>query len=65
MKDLKTSTSENYATIEIGLAMLPSERYKRNVVRGALDLVGKDTNLKSDFTTFEWVFRILPTFIIN
>lgn len=26
--------------VEIGLAGLPTERYKRNVVRGTLDLVG-------------------------
>ncbi|KAL0883196.1 hypothetical protein ABMA27_016633 [Loxostege sticticalis] len=39
VKDFKTTTSENFATVEIGLAMLPSEKYKRNVVRGALDLV--------------------------
>ncbi|CAG9786712.1 unnamed protein product [Diatraea saccharalis] len=39
VKDFKTSISENFATVEVGLAMLPSERYKRNVVRGVLDLV--------------------------
>lgn len=29
------------ANVEIGLFSLPTERYKRNVVRGTLDLVGK------------------------
>ncbi|CAH0398373.1 unnamed protein product [Chilo suppressalis] len=40
VKDFKIVTSESFASVEIGLAMLPSERYKRNVVRGVLDLVG-------------------------
>lgn len=29
--------------IEVGLIELPTERYKRNLVRGRLDLVGKYT----------------------
>lgn len=29
------------ANVEIGLYSLPTERYKRNVVRGTLDLVGE------------------------
>lgn len=29
------------ATVQIGLVALPTERYKRNVVRGTLDLVGE------------------------
>lgn len=28
------------SVVEIGLAALPTERYKRNVIRGTLDLVG-------------------------
>lgn len=28
------------STVEIGLIDLPTEKYKRNVVRGKLDLVG-------------------------
>lgn len=32
---------KTFSTVEISLAALPSERYKRNVVRGKLDLVGK------------------------
>jgi hypothetical protein len=43
VKDFKRVTTMHYASVEIGLAMLPTERYKRNVVRGALDLVGKYT----------------------
>ncbi|KOB70022.1 Uncharacterized protein OBRU01_11299 [Operophtera brumata] len=39
VKDFKTVTSESFATVEIELAMLPTERYRRNVVRGFLDLV--------------------------
>lgn len=30
-----------YSIIEVSLASLPTERYKRNVVRGKLDLVGE------------------------
>lgn len=54
MKDFKTSTSDNFATIEIGLAKLPSERYKRNVVRGALDLVGNEKTIlpRTDYTEY-------------
>ncbi|KAL4713973.1 hypothetical protein ACJJTC_005604 [Scirpophaga incertulas] len=40
VRDFKSASPHNYATVEIELAMLPSERYKRNVVRGVLDLVG-------------------------
>lgn len=29
------------SVVEIGLINLPTEKYKRNVVRGKLDLVGK------------------------
>lgn len=36
--------TENFATVEIELAMLPSERYRRNVVRGILDVVGELCN---------------------
>lgn len=32
----------DYAIVEITLERLPSERLKRNVVRGKLDLVGKN-----------------------
>ncbi|XP_049873455.1 pickpocket protein 28-like [Pectinophora gossypiella] len=39
MKDFKVTTGENFATVQIELSMLPSERYRRNVVRGVLDLV--------------------------
>ncbi|XP_028042914.1 sodium channel protein Nach-like [Bombyx mandarina] len=42
INDLKDATAEDYATVEIELAMLPSERYRRNVVRGILDLVDLD-----------------------
>lgn len=34
-------SDRRYSTIEIQLSALPTERYKRNVVRGRLDLVGK------------------------
>jgi amiloride-sensitive sodium channel len=33
-----------YSLIEISLANLPTERFKRNVVRGKLDLVGRNFN---------------------
>ncbi|XP_013145066.1 PREDICTED: sodium channel protein Nach [Papilio polytes] len=39
VKDFKTTTTESYASVQIELAALPSERYRRNVVRGFLDLV--------------------------
>lgn len=42
MKDFKVITGDPYATVQIELAMLPSEKYRRNVVRGVLDLVGKE-----------------------
>lgn len=32
---------EDFAAIEFTLERLPSERFKRNVVHGKLDLVGK------------------------
>lgn len=35
------ANSDPFSIVEIALANLPSERYKRNVVRGKLDLVGK------------------------
>ncbi|XP_075978138.1 sodium channel protein Nach-like [Anticarsia gemmatalis] len=38
-KDFKFVTTENFASVQIELAVLPSERYRRNVVRGVLDLV--------------------------
>lgn len=31
----------NFAAMELSLVRLPSERFKRNVVRGKLDLVGE------------------------
>ena len=31
-----------YSLLEVSLASLPTERYKRNVVRGKLDLVGEE-----------------------
>lgn len=34
-------TVDPYSIIELALANLPTERYKRNVVRGKLDLVGE------------------------
>ncbi|XP_052753361.1 pickpocket protein 19-like [Galleria mellonella] len=39
IKDFKATTTQGFATVQIALAMLPSERYRRNVVRGVLDLV--------------------------
>ncbi|KAG7308674.1 hypothetical protein JYU34_005896 [Plutella xylostella] len=39
VKDSKTSTTDDFSTVQIELASLPSERYRRNVVRGILDLV--------------------------
>ncbi|GBP65403.1 Sodium channel protein Nach [Eumeta japonica] len=39
VKDFKVTTTEPYATVQIELSVLPSERYRRNVVRGVLDLV--------------------------
>ncbi|CAH1638183.1 unnamed protein product [Spodoptera littoralis] len=38
-KDFKFVTTDSYASVQIELAVLPSERYRRNVVRGVLDLV--------------------------
>lgn len=34
-------SSQPISKVQIGLAALPTERYKRNVIRGKLDLVGK------------------------
>ncbi|XP_063623985.1 pickpocket protein 28-like [Cydia splendana] len=39
VKDFKLTASTEFAAVHIELAILPSERYKRNVVRGILDLV--------------------------
>lgn len=40
VKDFKEPNTRKYSTVGIGLSTLPSERYRRNVVRGVLDLVG-------------------------
>lgn len=34
-------SSQPISKVKIGLATLPTERYKRNVIRGKLELVGK------------------------
>ncbi|XP_050682170.1 pickpocket protein 28 [Leptidea sinapis] len=39
VKDFKEETNNDFATVEIVMPFLPSERFRRNVVRGALDLV--------------------------
>ncbi|XP_046965567.1 pickpocket protein 28-like [Vanessa cardui] len=39
VKDFKTPNFEKIATVQIELSALPSEKYRRNVVRGVLDLV--------------------------
>ncbi|KAK9892744.1 hypothetical protein WA026_021936 [Henosepilachna vigintioctopunctata] len=39
IKDYKSGIPEDYGIVEITLERLPSERYKRKVVRGKLDLV--------------------------
>ncbi|KAJ2949042.1 hypothetical protein O0L34_g5984 [Tuta absoluta] len=39
MKDFKVATADNFASVHIELSMLPSEKYRRNVVRGVMDLV--------------------------
>ncbi|XP_068633535.1 pickpocket protein 28-like [Battus philenor] len=39
VKDFRKITNENYASVQIALEALPSERYRRNVVRGLLDLI--------------------------
>lgn len=41
VKDFKVTSAAEFAAVHIELAFLPSERYRRNVVRGILDLVGK------------------------
>lgn len=41
------------SVVEIGLINLPTEKYKRNVVRGKLDLVGKLVWLKNVFILLE------------
>lgn len=43
------------SVVEIGLVNLPTEKYKRNVVRGKLDLVGKFIILKMK-ETFTWKY---------
>lgn len=45
--NIYNQTVDPYSIIEVSLASLPTERYKRNVVRGKLDLVG------------EWMFQLL------
>lgn len=35
-----TSTSEDYSLVDVTLERLPTERFRRNVVKGHLDLVG-------------------------
>ncbi|EFA08448.1 sodium channel protein Nach [Tribolium castaneum] len=39
VRDDKIGIPEDYAIVELALERLPTERYKRNVVRGKLDLV--------------------------
>ncbi|XP_044763116.1 sodium channel protein Nach [Coccinella septempunctata] len=39
VKDVKYGIKEDFGVVEISLLRLPSERYKRNVVRGQLDFV--------------------------
>ncbi|XP_069359551.1 uncharacterized protein [Maniola hyperantus] len=39
VKDIKEPNVQKYSTVQIELSSLPSERYRRNVVRGILDLV--------------------------
>lgn len=39
------ANTDPFSIIEVSLANLPTERYKRNVVRGKLDLVGKTVAL--------------------
>ena len=39
--NIYSGATEPFSTIEVTLASLPTERYKRNVVRGKLDLVGE------------------------
>ncbi|RZC35102.1 degenerin del-1 [Asbolus verrucosus] len=39
VKDDKIGISEDFAVVELSLERLPTERFKRNVVRGKLDLV--------------------------
>lgn len=38
--------TDPFSIIEVSLANLPTERYKRNVVRGKLDLVGKSLHIE-------------------
>lgn len=42
--DDRTSTAYAHSLVEISLDLLPSEKFRRNVVRGPLDLVGKLIN---------------------
>lgn len=53
VKDFKITTTEDYGTFQIELAALPSEKYRRNVVRGALDLVGKVFYKKINLVIFK------------
>lgn len=39
--NIYSGAADPFSVIEVSLASLPTERYKRNVVRGKLDLVGK------------------------
>lgn len=39
VKDDKSGIDDNYAIVELSLDRLPSERFKRSVVKGRLDLV--------------------------
>ncbi|XP_045448255.1 sodium channel protein Nach-like [Melitaea cinxia] len=39
VKDFNTVNSRNRSTVQVELSSLPTERYRRNVVRGVLDLV--------------------------
>lgn len=50
--------------VEIGLSALPTERYKRNVVRGKLDLVGK-INMITNTKICIWFILKIFIFSIN
>ena len=45
--NIYSGSNEPYSLIEVSLANLPNERFKRNVVRGKLDLVGKMRRVKT------------------
>lgn len=52
-----------YSVIEVSLANLPTERYKRNVVRGKMDLVGKcSCSVKS---LSEFMLKFYPTIQVS